>query len=53
MVVPGVLADIEVPLLTGAEFIQTTGPLAELNIGDYRTNNPIDVGTGGADRSGG
>ncbi len=52
MVVPGVLADIEVPLLTGAEFIQTTGPLAELNIGDYRTNNPINVGTGGADPAG-
>jgi uncharacterized repeat protein (TIGR01451 family) len=52
LIVPGVLADIEVPLLTGSEFIQTTGPLAALNIGDYRTNNPIDVGVGGTDTAG-
>jgi uncharacterized repeat protein (TIGR01451 family) len=53
VVVPAALADIEVPAEGLSAFIQTTGPLATLGIGDYRTNNPVSV-TGGsaADPSG-
>lgn len=41
--VPSALASIVVPLRNVAVFIQTTGPLAELGIGDYRTNDPVSV----------
>lgn len=47
------LADVEIPLMTTAAFIQTTGRLANIAIGDYRTNDPTDVdGGGGGDVAG-
>mgnify|MGYP001501725791 CR=1 FL=1 len=45
--VPSAMADVIIPSALPA-FIQTTGRLANIGIGDYRTNDPIDVDGGGA-----
>ena len=48
-IVPNALAAIVVPNGTMNLYFQTTGPLAELDSGDYTTNDPVSV-TGGSSR---
>ncbi len=43
VIVPAAMADLTIPDESLPVYIQTTGPLAELGIGDYRTNHPISV----------